>query len=315
MASTGTYINGITYAIPGTGGTSGSVAANYQIISFQAVDAHAHTGLGDGRKLTTASFSVDANLVHNGFAGTQIKYHNYVNNSVTPATPFSVFILSGDLYYNNGSTDIRLTSGSTLNTGTLGVLQGIVGDAAVSYTSGNSLWKMISEVGSIYADLQIKDLIQTSSSSPYASITLKVGTPTSGYDVIWPAADPTLYSVPMINNATTGQLIWQKVGKVSGSNTANEIAYFSDASTITGIGLTSGQILIGRDGLTPLPIKIAGTTNQVDVANSATGITISAPQNIHAAATPTFAGMTLTGALGYSRNFGTFKLLMVSLIM
>ncbi len=40
---------------------------------------------------------------------------------------------------------------------------------------------------------------------------------------------------------------------------------------------------------------ITGTANQVDVANNGTSIVLSTPQSIHNAASPTFAGLTLSG--------------------
>lgn len=49
---------------------------------------------------------------------------------------------------------------------------------------------------------------------------------------------------------------------------------------------------------------LSGTANQVSVSLSATAITLSTPQNIHTAATPTFAGLTLSGALSVSTTLG-----------
>jgi hypothetical protein len=45
-------------------------------------------------------------------------------------------------------------------------------------------------------------------------------------------------------------------------------------------------------------VDLLGTNNQVTVTHNSGNTTLSLPQNIHTAATPTFAGLTLTGALG-----------------
>lgn len=45
-------------------------------------------------------------------------------------------------------------------------------------------------------------------------------------------------------------------------------------------------------------VDLLGTNNQVTVTHNAGNTTLSLPQNIHTGATPTFAGLTLTGALG-----------------
>ena len=44
-------------------------------------------------------------------------------------------------------------------------------------------------------------------------------------------------------------------------------------------------------------LSLAGTTNQISVGTSGSTITLSTPQNINSSASPTFAGLTLTGTL------------------
>jgi len=56
---------------------------------------------------------------------------------------------------------------------------------------------------------------------------------------------------------------------------------------------TDGQLLIGATGSGLALSNLTGTTNQVNVANGPNSITLSLPQNIHSAATPTFGGLTL----------------------
>lgn len=51
-------------------------------------------------------------------------------------------------------------------------------------------------------------------------------------------------------------------------------------------------------------VTLLGTNNQVTVTHNTSDMTLSLPQNIHTAATPTFAGMTLTGNIaGTTTNF------------
>lgn len=68
-----------------------------------------------------------------------------------------------------------------------------------------------------------------------------------------------------------------------------------------GTGLASapsnGQLLIGN-GTTYTLATITGTSNQVSVSNGAGSITLSTPQDIHSAASPTFAGLTLSAFSG-----------------
>jgi len=68
----------------------------------------------------------------------------------------------------------------------------------------------------------------------------------------------------------------------------------------TGIGVANGAgtITISNTGVTSL----SGTANQVNVSGATGAVTLSLPQNIHTAATPTFAGMTLNGNLVLGAN-------------
>ena len=66
----------------------------------------------------------------------------------------------------------------------------------------------------------------------------------------------------------------------------------------TGVAVTNGQVPIGvtSTGLYT-PATITGTASQITVTNGAGAITLSTPQNIAAASSPTFAGLTLTAPL------------------
>ena len=68
-------------------------------------------------------------------------------------------------------------------------------------------------------------------------------------------------------------------------------------SNVAGSGISvsgaTGAVTITNTGVT----SITGTANQVIASGSTGAVTLSLPQNINTGATPTFAGMTLTGAL------------------
>jgi hypothetical protein len=51
-------------------------------------------------------------------------------------------------------------------------------------------------------------------------------------------------------------------------------------------------------------VTLLGTTNQVSVAHNTSDITLSLPQNIHTGASPTFVGLTLSGALSGATTGG-----------
>jgi hypothetical protein len=85
----------------------------------------------------------------------------------------------------------------------------------------------------------------------------------------------------------------------TGSSTAlssNRIIVSSGGTYTEATALTNGQLLIGSTGAAPVAANLTGTANQITVTVGAGSITLALPQNIHTAATPTFGGLTLTGA-------------------
>jgi len=83
--------------------------------------------------------------------------------------------------------------------------------------------------------------------------------------------------------------------------TANSLCYASAAGVLGSLGAaTDGQIPIGSTGAAPVLAAITGTANQVVVTNAAGSITLSTPQSIATASTPTFAGLTLSGNLTFN---------------
>lgn len=83
-----------------------------------------------------------------------------------------------------------------------------------------------------------------------------------------------------------------------GVNASNQLEFNSLPISALALG-TANQVLGVNSGATGQEYKtISGTANQITVTHGANSIALSAPQNIHSAATPTFAGMTLTAFSG-----------------
>lgn len=82
---------------------------------------------------------------------------------------------------------------------------------------------------------------------------------------------------------------------IPSGGTPNGMVYLTSLGALTSTGApTSGQILIGRTGTTPILGSITGTTNRVIVSNGFGTITLSTPQNIHSGATPQFLSVALS---------------------
>ena len=91
----------------------------------------------------------------------------------------------------------------------------------------------------------------------------------------------------LVNKGGTGLTTITNHGLMLGSGTG-AVTVLAEA--------TNGQIPIGSTGADPVLAELTGTANQVTVTNGAGSITLSAPQDIHTGASPTFAGATI-GAL------------------
>lgn len=77
--------------------------------------------------------------------------------------------------------------------------------------------------------------------------------------------------------------------------TANSLLYANASKQLSGFTLTNGQLLIGSTGAAPVAATLTGTANRVTVSTGAGSITLSGPQDLHSGASPTFAGLTLSG--------------------
>ena len=78
--------------------------------------------------------------------------------------------------------------------------------------------------------------------------------------------------------------------------TANALLYANASKQLTSLGAaTDGQLVMGSTGAAPVLGTLTGTSNQISVTNGAGSITLSTPQNIGTASSPTFAGLTLSG--------------------
>jgi len=295
----GTYINGITLPVPNV--DTPSTAANKIVTSFQAIDAHDHTST-NGRPIATAALDIDDDLPVNGYSLQEVKDITLVDNTAFATDSFTLSTKDGELYFRDGnSTNVRVTFNGAVDASLSGGLQGLSGAAGVSYFPGQNLWAMTDESNG-KAKLKISDLWQTSANGNTVKVQVDAVV-AGGYEVVWPNADHAINQVLMINNASTGQYIWQTVPKFTGSPTIAKFPIFSDTETISAsAAATNGQILIGSTSANPVVASISGVTNQVNVTNGAGAITLSLPQSIHTTADVAFRDMsvrtvTATGAV------------------
>lgn len=92
---------------------------------------------------------------------------------------------------------------------------------------------------------------------------------------------------------------WAETGNITAGSNADSMTFVSGEGIDIDVDSTNEAILIRNIGVR----SVAGTTNQISVtASTGDSVTFSTPQDIHTGATPTFAGLTLTGELDAGAN-------------
>src|SRR5690606_11098588 len=74
----------------------------------------------------------------------------------------------------------------------------------------------------------------------------------------------------------------------------NSVTYIDSINNLSDIVLNDGQLVIGRTGSAPVGASLTGTVNQVTVTNGPGSVTLSLPQDIAPASSPTFDNLTAT---------------------
>ncbi len=295
----GQNITGIQIVTPGAGGDTGSQGINKIINSMDAIDAHKHTGNGDGLQLTLSSIDIDQDLAMGGNAVTDTRFVQYSPQSGTP-TPFNIgYVKSdGELYYKDSlDNEVQITSGGSVVVAA-GNLSGVTGQSKVGYTElATNLWYFTDSANNL-ADLQFKNALFTANGF-YLSI--KTPALASSYELTWPSTLPADTNQWALCATSVSGMSFQKMTVAPPTAGQYKFAYWNSTSGLAAIGpALDGQIMIGATSGAPALANITGTTNQVVVTNGTNSITISLPQNINSSASPTFGGMTLSGALNGS---------------
>jgi hypothetical protein len=116
-------------------------------------------------------------------------------------------------------------------------------------------------------------------------------------------------TVAFTDSTMTGTWNGTAIGVIYGgtgltSFAAGDLLYASASNTLAALAKgTANQVLGMNNGATAPEYKtVSGTTNRVTVTHGANSITLSAPQDLHTAATPSFGGLTLTGTLNLNTS-------------
>jgi len=208
--------------------------------AFSVIDSHNHAP-GNGAPIPTSALSIDADLPINSFNVTLIRSSRYTSNVSPLSLPSdirSVYVVGGDLYYNNGiGQQIQITAGAALNATTVG---GIGGDyatssASVFYTSFSSTFTFWSAVNTP-AIIDVGPItIREVALSPFGITLNSPSALSADYSLTLPNALPASTKIMTLDNAGN-------IAAVYGvDNSTIEVA--SNVIRVKAQGITASQIL------------------------------------------------------------------------
>lgn len=223
--------------------------------ALELVDAHDHSS-GKGVTVKTAGLEINADLPFGGFAATGVKALDL--NAVAAATVAShttaLFVSSADneLYWRtSGGVNVKLTSGTSLNSALLGGFTGDYGqgDEEAEFTSGTGIFDFrVDDNTRAYIDCSDIRLFEATSGISNAVKLKSPAALASSYTLTLPAANPS--------GAT-------KLLKVS---TAGAAAY-------TGSATHDGDLTqTGTLGVSGLVTATAGVTTPANLACTGSGL-------------------------------------------
>lgn len=140
-----TPLMNLTLPVVGPSGELGPTWASDLNAAFEKIDSHDHAS-GNGVKITQAGINItgDLNLNTNNLIGTVSSRYISQGSSLAGSSDKScVYVVGGDLYYNNSSgTAVQITSGSGINLTSVGSIGGdfSTSTASVTYTDATKLF-------------------------------------------------------------------------------------------------------------------------------------------------------------------------------
>lgn len=84
------------------------------------------------------------------------------------------------------------------------------------------------------------------------------------------------------------------IGNPVGGSDPNSVLISDSSGNLADVPMSTGQLLIGRTGNTPVAATLTGTANQITVTSASGSITLALPQSIATTSSPTFANLNLS---------------------
>jgi len=244
--------------IPGV--TSGPQYATDIVANFSSIDSHDHT-TGAGVKIPVAGMNINGDLpfAGNGATGLGKSQYNSLGAALSGSGNYrSVHVVSGELYYLDGSGNAVAITSSGSVAGSAGNITGLSSPASVTFSTNKYIFK---DTANSFAVMESSDvrLFEDSASAITNYVALKSPSSLAAtYSLSMPAALPA--STEYLASSSGGAL---------GFVTANTIA--AAVTRATGTTVAAGGVAISSSS----GAASTSSTSLVDVTNLTVTITTS----------------------------------------
>ena len=166
---------------------------------------------------------------------------------------------------------------------------------------------MLASVSGVNLNINTPQDLRISATPSFTGLTLPAVT--SALPLRLDASHAVIAAPIALNSAeVSNTLPVARGGTNSTASLTNDRLMLSAGGSITEApALANGQLFVGRSGTSPLATTITGTANRVIVTTGSGSISLSAPQDLHTLAFPTFTGILLWPTTSTPPNFGTLE--------
>lgn len=247
---------------PDNGGSVGTWGTELRT-TIDTIDAHDHT-TGKGPKVPTAGINVNADLSFAGFGATNLKVVDLAAVLASSVTgyPTALFVNSADneLYWRtSGGSNVKLTSGTSLNAALLGGFTGDYGSGGseANFSSGTSIYNFLRAANHrAFIDASDIRLFQGSSGITNAVRIKSPNALAASYDFVFPTALPGSQSLLHVDAA--GQVSASNSLATNASITVSGTGQYKRPARVRHIHITAGEIVAGTGTFTGAGVFVSG---------------------------------------------------------